>query len=184
MVELADGRLMAFSRFDDPEDQARFGRKTPVSFSADQGETWQVAASEFPAISTAQRQTMLRLQNGPIVFFSYTDQARDWKQRVGMKFQQADGTEFTGYGLFAAVSFDDGKTWPIRRLITPGGKPQPRPSIDRGIFQCSDTEAEHAGYLASTQTRDGRIHLISSKNHYVLNLGWLQALPTVTKTTK
>lgn len=184
MVELTDGRLMAFSRFDVPEDQARFGRKTPVSFSSDQGETWQVEASEFPAISSAQRQTMLRLQNGPIVFFSFTDQTRDWKQRVGMKFKQVDGTEFTGFGLFAAVSFDDGKTWPVRRLITPGGKPHPLPSIDRGIFQCSDTEAEHAGYLASTQTRDGRIHLISSKNHYVLNLGWLQALPTVSKTTK
>lgn len=177
MVELADGRIMAFSRLDDAADQDRFHRRTPVSFSRDQGETWQVEESAFPAISSAQRQAMLRLREGPIVFFSYTDQSRDWKQRVGLPFRKADGTEFTGYGLFAAVSFDDGKTWPVRRLITPGGKPHPLPTIDRGTFPCSDTEAEHAGYLASTQSRDGRIHLISSKNHYVLNLGWLQALP-------
>jgi len=177
MVELADGRLMAFSRYDDPADQARFHRTTPVSFSSDQGETWQVAESEFPAISSAQRQTMLRLREGPIVFFSFTDQSRDWKQRVGMKFKQADGTDFVGYGVFAAVSFDEGKTWPVRRLITPGGKARELPSIDRSMFTCSDTMAEKAGYLASTQTRDGRIHLISSKNHYVLNLGWLRSLP-------
>lgn len=177
LVELADGRLMAFSRLDVPADQDRFGRKTPVSFSRDQGETWQVEASEFPAISSAQRQTMLRLREGPIVFFSFTDQSRDWKQRIGMKFRLADGTEFTGYGLFAAVSFDEGKTWPVRRLITPGGKARELPTIDRGNFTCSDTMAEKSGYLASIQTRDGRIHLVSSKNHYVLNLGWLRALP-------
>jgi len=177
MVELSDGRLMAFSRQDDPADQARFHRNTPVSFSDDQGETWQVEESPFPAISSAQRQAMLRLREGPIVFFSYTDQSRDWRQRVGLKFKHADGTEFTGYGLFAAVSLDDGKTWPICRLITPGGKARELPTIDRGTFTCSDTMAEKAGYLAAIQTRDGRIHLISSKNHYILNQAWLQALP-------
>jgi len=37
--------------------------------------------------------------------------------------------------------------------------------------------AESAGYLTATQTRDGRIHLLSSKNHYVYNLAWLKELP-------
>lgn len=177
MVELADGRIMAFSRLDDPADQERFHRKTPVSFSRDQGETWQLGESEFPAISTAQRQAMLRLREGPIVFFSYTDQSRDWKQRVGLKFKKADGKEFTGFGLFAAVSFDEGQTWPVRRLITPGGADHDLPSIDRSMFVCGDTMAERAGYLAAIQARDGRIHLVSSKNHYVMNLGWLKTLP-------
>jgi len=37
--------------------------------------------------------------------------------------------------------------------------------------------AEHKGYLAAIQTRDGRIQIISSRNHYVFNLMWLKALP-------
>ncbi len=34
-------------------------------------------------------------------------------------------------------------------------------------------------YLSSTQTRDGNIQLITSKNHYVFNLAWLKELPDV-----
>ena len=44
-----------------------------------------------------------------------------------------------------------------------------------------DTHAEPAGYLASTQTPDGVIHLISSRWHYRFNLAWLKTpnqLPT------
>ena len=51
------------------------------------------------------------------------------------------------------------------------------PGIDRGQFTLSDTLAENSGYLAACQTRDHRIHLISSKNHYVFNLAWLKELP-------
>ena len=43
-----------------------------------------------------------------------------------MPFPQPDGTTKTGYGLVAALSYDDGATWPVRRLVTPvlaGGKP-------------------------------------------------------------
>jgi len=45
------------------------------------------------------------------------------------------------------------------------------------MFPPSDTRTEHNGYLAAIQTRDGRIQLISSRNHYVFNLAWLKALP-------
>jgi len=37
--------------------------------------------------------------------------------------------------------------------------------------------AEPCGYLASVQTRNGNIQLITSRNHYVFNLAWLKALP-------
>jgi hypothetical protein len=49
--------------------------------------------------------------------------------------------------------------------------------IDKNVFKLSDTRAEHNGYLAAVQTRDGRIHLITSKNHYVFNLAWLTQPP-------
>jgi hypothetical protein len=177
MVQLADGRIMALSRNDKPEDQEKFGFKTPASYSADLGKSWTYDATEFPAISSVQRAAMIRLREGPILLCSFTDQWRDWKTRKGLPFKAADGTTFMGYGLFAALSFDDGKTWPVRRLVTPGGKPRSEIMIDRGMFTLSDTLAEPCGYLAATQTRDGNVQLITSKNHYVFNLAWLRELP-------
>ncbi|HCZ02599.1 MAG TPA: hypothetical protein DHV39_04180, partial [Verrucomicrobiales bacterium] len=40
-------------------------------------------------------------------------------------------------------------------------------------FTATPTRAEHAGYLAATQTPDNVIHLISSRLHYRFNLPWL-----------
>ena len=40
MVQLADGRIMALSRNDKPEDQEKIGFKTPVSDSGDLGKSW------------------------------------------------------------------------------------------------------------------------------------------------
>jgi hypothetical protein len=37
------------------------------------------------------------------------------------------------------------------------------------------------GYLAITQTRDGRIPLITSKDHYALNLAWIKQLASAPK---
>jgi len=176
IVQLNDGRLMAFSRNDPPEDQAKFELKTPISYSSDLGKSWTYAASEFPAISSVQRAAMIRLKEGGILLCSFTDQWRDWKNRKGMSFKSKSG-EFTGYGMFAAVSFDEGKTWPVRRLITPGGEEQSVNGIDRVMFALSDTMAEPCGYLSAAQTRDGNIQLITSKNHYAFNLAWLKALP-------
>lgn len=173
MVELSDGRIMALSRNDKTEDQEKFAFKTPASFTSDLGKTWTCEATEFPAISSVQRAAMIRLREGPILFCSFTDQWRDWKDRHGLVFKDATGREFTGYGLFAALSFDDGKTWPVRRLVTPGGKDRMVDGIDRLQFVLGDTMAEPCGYLALTQTRDGNIRLLSSKNHYAFNLPWL-----------
>jgi len=178
IVQLADGRLMTMGRFDKPEEQEKFNFRTPASFSGDWGETWTYEASPFPAISSVQRQVLMRLREGPLLFCSYTDQWRDWKKRKGMSFQDANGGQFTGYGLFAALSDDDGKTWPVRKLLTPGGPPRTVNGIDRVEFTLSDTMAEPCGYLAACQTRDGAIQLITSKNHYVFNLAWLKEAPT------
>jgi len=174
MVELSDGRIMALSRNDKPEDQAKFGFKTPASFTGDLGKTWTFEETPLPAISIVQRAAMIRLQEGPILLCSFTDQWRDWAKRKGLTFRDDKGKEFTGYGLFAALSFDDGKTWPVRRLITPGGKERTVNGIDRVQFALSDTMAEPCGYLAATQSRDGNIQLITSRNHYVFNLAWLK----------
>ncbi|MFZ4767879.1 MAG: exo-alpha-sialidase, partial [Roseimicrobium sp.] len=166
IVELADGRLMAFGRLSAEEPaQKRFDLKMPVSYSSDLGETWQWAISEFPIVSNTQRPAMLRLKEGPIVLFSFTDQARTPKDhRQGLTFKSTSG-DYTGIGLYAAVSYDEGKTWPDRRLIAPEGK----------------IIADSNGYLAITQTRDGRIQLITSKDHYAFNLAWMKQLPSAPK---
>jgi formylglycine-generating enzyme required for sulfatase activity len=181
MVQLADGGILAMSRNDAPEDQARFGFKTPMSVTRDLGKTWTFAASEFPAISSVQRAAMIRLREGPILFCSFTDQWRDWKTRKGMTFAAAGGKAFTGYGLFAALSFDEGKTWPVRRLVTPGGPERQVNGLDRVMFTLGDTQAEPCGYLALTQTRDRNVQLITSRNHYVFNLAWLKENNGVTE---
>ncbi|MDA1041368.1 MAG: sialidase family protein, partial [Planctomycetota bacterium] len=61
-----------------------------------------------------------------------------------------------------AVSYDEGQTWPDRRLVTVG----------------SSAKADTNGYLAITQTRDGRIQLVTSSRHYTFNLAWLKAVPS------
>lgn len=166
IVELADGRLMAFGRLSAEEPaQKRFDLKMPVSYSSDLGETWSYAASEFPVVSNTQRPAMLRLKEGPIVLCSFTDQARTPKnERIGLTFKSVGG-DYIGIGLYAAVSYDEGKTWPDRRLIAPEGR----------------TTADINGYLAITQTRDGHIQLVTSQNHYVFNLDWIKALPAAPK---
>ena len=166
IVELADGRLMAFGRLSPEEPaQKRFDLKMPVSYSSDLGETWKWDISEFPVVSNTQRPAMLRLKEGPIVLCSFTDQARTPKnERIGLTFKSVGG-DYTGIGLYAAVSYDDGKTWPDRRLIAPEGK----------------TTADINGYLAATQTRDGCIQLITSKDHYAFNLAWIKQLPPAPK---
>ena len=166
IVELADGRLMAYARLSAEEPaQKRFELKMPVSYSSDLGETWKWEVSEFPIVSNTQRPAMLRLKEGPIVLCSFTDEARKPKnERVGLTFKSGGG-DYTGIGLYAAVSYDEGKTWPDRRLIAAEGK----------------TTADINGYVAATQTRDGRIQLITSKDHYVFNLAWIKAAPPAPK---
>ena len=155
LVQLADGRLMGMGRFDNVEDQQRFGFKMPVSYSSDLGETWSYEASEFPVVSSTQRPVLLRLKEGPIVLCSFTDQARTpVKERKGMTFKSTTG-DYTGTGLYAAVSYDEGKTWPDCRLIATG----------------NSTKADINGYLTCIQTRDGRIQLLT------FNLAWLKQLP-------
>jgi hypothetical protein len=76
--------------------------------------------------------------------------------------------------LFCALSYDEGKTWPVRRIITDNLPEHPAETIDGGRIRMSAATSEPQGYLAATQARDGVIHLISSVNHYAFNKAWLE----------
>lgn len=189
LIERKDGSLWALGRIDKQDRAALFDFKLPVSISTDGGKTWTYSKSSvFSDITSGQRFTLKRLKEGPLLLCTYTDDfahhtatgavtgAKPESEMHGLPFRQPDGTTKTGYGLVAALSYDDGATWPVMRLVTPvqpGGNPMDIQSTDGGAWKIDATHAEPHGYLASCQGPDGRIHLISSRNYYVFNLAWL-----------
>lgn len=92
----------------------------------------------------------------------------------GIIVTDAAGRERRVYGMYAALSFDEGKSWPVKKLITPGGPPR-RIKCYGYVEECTidDTHAEPAGIVEMTQPPDRTIHLISSGLHYRFNLPWL-----------
>jgi sulfatase modifying factor 1 len=172
VVQLKDGSLMALGRGNNIDGQM------PMSISKDMGRTWTYFASEFPPIGGGQRLILRRLHEGPILLVSFTDREK------GMLIHDAGGRERQVYGMFAALSFDEGKSWPVKRVITAGGPPR---EVDgggnTGEFVMDANHAEPKGYLAATQTPNGLIHLITSKQYYVFNLAWLNQPVSPEKTT-
>ncbi len=164
---------MAFGRGDGIVDKDGLERM-PMSLSEDNGRTWTYSASEFPPIDGGQRLVLMRLQEGPVLLVSFTNHPFRLKNGLnGMTFKDKDGKEYTGYGMYAALSFDDGKTWPVKKLLTDGKERFMDGGAWTGFFEMDGSHAEPRGYLAGTQSPDGMIHLVSSRNHYRFNLPWL-----------
>ena len=145
IVERADGSLMAFGRGNSIEGHM------PCSVSRDGGYTWEYSPTEFPPIGSGQRLVLKRLQEGPLMLCSF-----------GAK------------GLFAALSYDDGASWPVKKLLTDGVERTLDGGAWTGSFTMDSTHAEPKGYLCCTQSPDGIIHLLSSRVHYRFNLEWLR----------
>lgn len=145
VVELEDGTLMAFARGNSIDGQM------PVSFSSDKGKTWTSRASGFPPISSGQRLVLKRLDEGPIMLATFREN-----------------------GMTIHLSYDEGKTWPVRKLLTDGSGIETAGGAWTGDFKMDATHAEPKGYFACTQTPDGVIHLISSRLHYRFNLSWIK----------
>ena len=145
IVERKDGSLMAFGR-----GNAIDGRM-PCSISYDGGYTWTYTATEFPPIGSGQRLILKRLQEGPIMLCSFGEN-----------------------GLFVALSYDEGATWPVKKLLTDGKTRVLDGGAWTGTFTMDATHAEPKGYLACTQSPDGMIHLLSSRVHYRFNLKWIE----------
>ena len=145
-----------------------------MSISDDMGETWTYRATEFPRISSCQRQVVMRLREGPLLLVSFTDTLLKRKQLRGIAITDAAARRRRVFGMFAALSMDEGKSWPIKRLMTDDGPVRTMRTHDGRTFTMSPTTAEPSGYLAATQTPDGIIHLLSSYLYYRFNLTWLQ----------
>jgi len=167
VVQLKDGRLMALGRGDSIDG------KMPKSVSSDMGKTWAYSASPFPPIGGGQRLVLRRLKEGPLFIASFAPQTT---------LKDAAGGERTGSGLYAALSFDEGETWPIRRLVTDDGPGRPVETTDGRLFTMDASHAEPRGYLAVCQAANGLVHVISSRQHDAFNLKWVTTpSPTVEK---
>lgn len=164
LVELRDGSWLAFGRGNS------IAGRMPRSISSDGGLSWRYSASDFEPVGSAQRIELMRLREGPLLLISFS---------IGLPQVDAAGVSFTGVGMFAALSFNEGVTWPVQKLITPGG---PRRLLDAPCnrrwgesYSVLDRErAEPRGYLTATQSSDGMIHVLSSGTHYAFNLSWLK----------
>jgi len=127
VFERKDGALAAFLRGPQP---------MPVVVSKDMGASWEMHETPFSGISSGQKATALRLNSGALLLCSFDNK----------------GT-LVGRGTFAALSDDDGKTWPHARKIEGAG-----------------------GYMQLTQSPDGLITLFGSRMGVVaFNEAWVRA---------
>ena len=174
IVQLKNGNLMALGRGNSIRNKE--GKlRMPMSISDDMGKNWKYMASELPPIDGGQRLVLMRLNEGPLLLVSFTDHPlRTPLEERGLDFKNQDGTTYKGYGMYAALSYDEGKTWPVKRLLTDGKERFLNGGAWTGYFEMDEKHAEPRGYLAGTQTPDNLIHILSSRLHYRFNLAWLE----------
>ena len=165
VTQLKDGSIFALSRSNGDRE------KMPISISRDGGKTFTYKPSEFTPIGGGQRLVLLRLKDGPLFLASFANLGE------GMEITDSTGRKRKIRGLFAALSEDEGKTWPYKRLVSDDGPGRTIECTDGGAITLSARSAEYRGYLAGCQSADGLIHLISSREHYAFNLKWLKTSP-------
>lgn len=174
IVQLKNGNLMALGRGNSIRNK-KGELRMPMSLSDDWGKTWRYAASEFPPIDGGQRLVLMRLNEGPLLLISFTDHPlRTKKEERGLLFPDREGNHYRGYGLYAALSYDEGKSWPVRKLLTDGTERYLNGGAWTQFFLMDATHAEPRGYLAATQSPDNLIHLVSSRLYYRFNLAWIE----------
>ncbi len=133
VVPLTDGSLLAFLRGPQP---------MPAVYSTDRGDSFALRPTPFPGISVGQKAVALRLASGGLLLCSL-----DSRKQV------------VGGGTFAALSFDDGQTWPHVRKVEGA-----------------------TGYLSAAQAPNGMIYLFGTRmSCAAFNETWLREgkpLPT------
>ena len=89
----------------------------PLFVSADLGDSWTERTTPFPGITVGQKAAALKLAGGGLPLCSIDN-----------------SKHVVGGGTFAALSFDDGATWPhVRKVPEPGGY-MSRPRRPNGVI--------------------------------------------------
>jgi len=190
VAQTDDGKLIAFGRGDEIakgptpffprgwEGERDAPRHMPMSVSEDLGKSWSYGPSVFPPIGGGQRLVLMKLKEGPLFMASFANRGYGSRKVPPVMVTDASGKRRPVSGLFAAVSYDGGKTWPIIRLVTDDGPPRETKSSDGTTkFIMSHSTAEPRGYMSVCQAKNGVIHLTTSWNHYAFNLKWIETAP-------
>jgi formylglycine-generating enzyme required for sulfatase activity len=157
-----------------------YSGKAPKSISYDGGNTWERSASEFPSIRSGQRFTLHRLlysnqnsggnTNKPILMTGFANDS--------ILARNGEGEIEYIKGLYVAVSFTEGKSWPekYRRVIS---NQKGSESLELTIApwqrknMLTRNNGQEDGYMSVTQTPDGMIYLTDGKIVYSFNLEWI-----------
>jgi sulfatase modifying factor 1 len=190
VAQTDDGRLIAFGRGDEmsrgptrffPGRREREGdgpRYMPMSISENLGESWTYMPGIFPPIGGGQRLVLLKLKEGSLFLASFANESDSARRAPLVMVTDASGEQRPVKGLFVALSYDGGRTWPKIRLVSDDGPPRQMSGTDGGTrFVMSDSSAEPKGYMSVCQARNGVIHLTTSWNHYAFNLKWIETPP-------
>jgi hypothetical protein len=170
-VDLRDGSFYALGRYTSNRSPM------PASVSSDEGKSWKYIDTSLPGIGGGQRLVLRRLAEGPLLLVSFSDlrKAMNKGNAKGVILRDTRGRQRRVYGMYAALSYDEGKSWHITKLITPTKRAK---KYDGGAwtgeFVADASHAEPAGYLSGIQSPDGMFHLISSSLHYQFNYAWLE----------
>ncbi|MHC4215634.1 MAG: SUMF1/EgtB/PvdO family nonheme iron enzyme, partial [Planctomycetota bacterium] len=167
VAQLADDSIIAFSR------SGNIDNMMPKAISTDLGKSFTSVASEFAPIGGGQRLILLRLREGPLLFGSFA--AGEGKGSVTVT--DSSGQQRGVRGFFVALSEDNGKTWPYKRLLTDDKAGHTIECTDGGAITLSSHSGEYRGYFSACQSTDNLIHIISSRNHYSFNLAWIKSPP-------
>ena len=106
----------------------------------------------------------------PLLFTGFSDE--------GISGRDGEGRMNTVTGLYAALSFDEGKTWPeeFRRVIS-NLQVSETWEVEVAAWQRTQTLTKTAGqengYMSVVQSPDGLIYLTDGKLLYTFNLAWL-----------
>jgi len=164
-VQLKDGSFYVLTREEEVDGMMA------ISISNDLGKSYTYRASIFPPIGGGQSPAMLRLKEGPIFFATFAGRS------MGITVTDSSGTKRKVRGLIAAISEDECKTWSNIRLLSDDGPGRQAVTTNGGCYAMSQRNAEYQGYMSATQTPDGLVHLITSRQHYAFNLKWLRTPP-------
>ena len=147
-----------------------FNGVLPKSISTDGGFTWGRSATELPSVSTGQRVSLIRLEHS-----KYTGTKPLMMTGFGeLEAKDTNGKPTLVSGLYAALSFDEGKSWPAkyRRIVSDdSGDIEIAPWQRQATL--TQTSGQPEGYMSATQTPDGMIYLTDGKIVYSYNLAWL-----------
>lgn len=178
LVELRDGRFAAIGR-----EQSIAGRM-PWSLSADGGYTWSAVPSPFPPTRGGQRPIMRRLGSidQPLLMCSFTNDAFATAcTSDGDNALPGSDNVFPIFGLYCAVSRDEGASWHWRPITDDASaRGHAVEGFDGAVFQMNFQRSEPDGYMDAVVSEGGGgglVHVVTSRNHYMFNLAWLLQTP-------